>query len=195
MPSFDGPNLTITLDSGVTDIDVIDIYSRWKDWVKLGTNSGFPAAFRVIGGDPLGGGIFAGSYFFLQNQDGWRIKPPEEDIQQQLNGNLYPEDALTTFLLGTTGSFNTAIRLSTSSLTQLAEGSGGGGGTCDLTALPDGELKDALTIINTGVQRGSLLIPHTQELDGAYTGPNDDYVLESETIDPNSDLIWEAGTF
>lgn len=194
MPSFDGPNTTITLDSGVTVVDVIDIYSEWKEWVKLGTNSAFLPAFRVIGGDDLGGGVSAGSYFFLRNDFGWRIKPPEEDIDVTLNGNLYRQDTGLPLLIGTVGNFNTFVQVQLSSLTQVAAG---GGGTADLTTLPDGEVKDALIIINQGVQKSSLLIPHTTNIDGTLTGGGipDIYVLETEVADPESGLVWNSGEF
>lgn len=104
-----------------------DIYTAWKEWIVLSDNIKYPAAFRVVGGDPLGGGLNAGSYFFLQNQNGWRIKPPEEDIVITLTGNLYPEDVNEDLFNATDGDFNTSIRLSTSSLTQekvIVSGSG-----------------------------------------------------------------------
>ena len=51
MPTFDGDNLTITLDSGVTSVDVIDhIYEPWKDWMLLShQNRKYPQAFRSDG--------------------------------------------------------------------------------------------------------------------------------------------------
>ncbi len=124
--SFDGPNTTITLDSGVTSVTVQEVYSRWKDWVAASDNAKYLPAFRVIGGDPLGGGISAGAYFFLRNDNGWKIKPPEEDISIDLEGNLYPQDALgSAVIAGTTGNYNSDIRLTTSSLTQVVStGSG-----------------------------------------------------------------------
>ena len=79
MPTFDGESLTITLDSAITDVDVgADIYSEWKEWAKISDNAKYPFAFRSSGGDALTPGVTAGAYFFIQNQDGWRIKPPEE---------------------------------------------------------------------------------------------------------------------
>jgi len=126
--TFDGPNLVVILESAVTEVDVrVDLYLEWKTWVKLSDNAKFPQLFRVIGGDPLGNDLFAGSYFFVQNQidpdpgiGGWRIRPPEEDIIITLNGNLFPEDSTTVLFVPTIGNFNTLLRLNTSSLTQLA---------------------------------------------------------------------------
>ena len=138
MISFDGDNKVITLASGVSSVDASDIYSRWKDWAATADNAKFEPAFRVIGGDPLGGGQFAGSYFFLRNDYGWTIKPPEEDIVITVNGNLFPENPAAAFLVPTTGSFNTSIRLQTSSLTQVAEvNTGSGVGASDVTDIAD----------------------------------------------------------
>lgn len=107
--TFDGPNLTITLESAVTAIAWIDVYSDWKRWVQDGGGHSYPAAFRPLGGDPLSAVLDAGSYFFLQNQDGWRIKPPEEDITILAEGNLALEDADLPSIIPTTGAFTAAI--------------------------------------------------------------------------------------
>ena len=139
MIDFDGPNLTITLAQGVTEVDAAEIYSRWKEWVILSDNAKFFEAFRVIGGDPLGGGLRAGSYFFLQNQYGWRIKPFEEDIIITITGNIFAELPTSPIFIPTVGDFNTSIRLQTSSLTQVVEVNSGSGVTeqdkADIAAL------------------------------------------------------------
>lgn len=110
MPTFDGINLIITLDSGVTSIDWQDIYSDWKDWMlEAPTNRAYPEAFRTTGGDPLNTILDSGSYFFLRNDYGWRIKPPEEDITILATGNLAPEDSDIDMFLPTTGAFTTQI--------------------------------------------------------------------------------------
>ncbi len=66
--TFSGAAKTITLSSGTVVLDLVDLHSRWKDWVFAG-NAGFAQAFRAVGGDipaiPL--------YLFLLN--GWRIVP------------------------------------------------------------------------------------------------------------------------
>jgi hypothetical protein len=107
--SIDGPNQLITLASGVTEVEVIDIYSEWKNWVQSGTNSKFPPAFRTVGGDPLTSIINAGAYFFLRNDLGWRLKPPEEDITIYLVGNLAVQDTLLPAFVPTDGAFTAAI--------------------------------------------------------------------------------------
>jgi len=132
--SFDGVNRIITLASGVslpasgvllTDAES-EIYSEWKRFSAINDNLKFAPAFRTIGGDPLGGGIDVGAYFFLQNQTrttaagGWRIKPPEHDGFFEIEGNIFGEDADEPVFSGTIGNFSSVLRLTTSSLTQLA---------------------------------------------------------------------------
>jgi hypothetical protein len=110
MPTFDGDTLTITLDSGVTEVDVRDdIYSPWKEWAKEGTNIRYPLAFRPDGGAALSAIINQGSYFFLNNSAGWRIKPPEENITIYLTGNLAVEDTTLPATTPTIGAYTTAI--------------------------------------------------------------------------------------
>lgn len=118
MPSFDGTNLIITLDSGVATVDVeTDLYSDWKEWFKTGTNARFATAFRTFGGDPLSASVEAGAYFMFQNQNGWRIRPPEEDITIQINGNIAPEDPNLPIAIPTIGAF-TALLLGIQPITQ-----------------------------------------------------------------------------
>ena len=94
--TFDGVNLVITLPLGQTSIDVeVDLYSAWKRWQLTAPSPStrrFPAAFRTIGGDPLVAGLEAGAYFFLQNNEGWRIRPAEADATVAVIGNLVAED-------------------------------------------------------------------------------------------------------
>ena len=111
MPTtFDGDNLTITLAAGDVEMDAADdLYEPWKEWVRLSDNSKYPAAFRVTGGDPLTPGITAGAYFFLRNDNGWRIRPAEEDATILAIGNLAPEDSTLPIMIPTIGDFTVLI--------------------------------------------------------------------------------------
>ena len=110
MPTFDGDSLIITLDSGVTILGAeVDLYNAWKDW-QLAGNMRFPQAFRTIGGDNLTSGVDAGAYFFIQNNLGWRIRPPEEDITILLTGNLSPEDSSLPILIPTAGAYTVLVQ-------------------------------------------------------------------------------------
>lgn len=144
MPNFDGDSLVITLDSGITEIDVQDdIYEQWKDWMlSSSANRKYPAAFRSDGGNPLSSIINQGSYFFLNNTSGWRIKPPEEDITIYLTGNLAVEDTVLPAFIATTGDYTAAILglqpitqgVTPSMQEQLEFSSYGGGVTIDVTS-------------------------------------------------------------
>ena len=111
MPDYDGVNLIITLDSGVTEVDIInDVYVPWKDWMLVSpVNRKFPAAFRSDGGATLTTVLNQGSYIFLANDAGWRLRPPEEDITIYFTGNLAVEDVSLPAFIPTLGNFTTAI--------------------------------------------------------------------------------------
>lgn len=129
--TFDGPNLVIQLGGGDLTYDAQEIYSRWKDWVLAG-NGQFPSAFRTIGGDPLGGGVYAGAYYFLNNVEGWRIRPEAFDHELTISGNLFGESSATAVFLPTVGDFQVLIKQVTSSLTQTASGGGSGPSVSDI---------------------------------------------------------------
>lgn len=82
--TFDPVNKRIVLDSSSETVQ--NIYSRWKEWVLQSDNAKYAPAFQVIGGDPLGGGLYVASYFFLLN--GWRLRPMEADQTLIITGNI-----------------------------------------------------------------------------------------------------------
>jgi hypothetical protein len=121
--TFDGANLLITLASGdATGVSTIDaeqdIYSPWKEYFKTSDNSKFPLAFRTVGGDTLTASLDAGSYFFLQNDLGWRIKPAEQQGQTiNITGNLVAEDSTLPMVVPTSAA-NTVLILGLQPITQ-----------------------------------------------------------------------------
>lgn len=84
MITFDPLNKRIILDTPL--IQASQVYSRWKEWVTQSDNAKYQAAFSCLGGDPLGGGLFVASYFFLLN--GWRIRPMEANHTLIIEGNI-----------------------------------------------------------------------------------------------------------
>lgn len=124
MPTFDGENKIITLDAptgGVLNVDVADLYSYWKQWAQAsnGVELKWLPAFRTIGGDPLGGGLNAGAYFFLQNQPGygWRIVSSDADQTIYYTGNLVAEDPTSEIINPTPG--RTVLHLGLQPVTQI----------------------------------------------------------------------------
>jgi hypothetical protein len=94
--TFDGVNKLIILSNGTTTVDAKDMYSRWKDWSLVGDNAKYLQALSVLGGDPLPGGRYLGTTYFLEN--GWKIRPFEGNHTLVLQGNLYSRDGSDPFV-------------------------------------------------------------------------------------------------
>jgi len=108
--SFDGTNKVISCTAGTTEIDVRDLYSRWKDWAQ--SNPGYLQAFSVVGGEPIdvSEGVYVTTYVFLEND--WKIKPQEADHKLRVyNGILLTSDGSDPFNQ-TTGSYNVLVQYS-----------------------------------------------------------------------------------
>ncbi len=113
MATFDGPNKLIILASPITDPvqDVVDIYSRWKDWVRLSDNAKFlPAFANSVGGNPTNPPERISAYVFVNNDLGWRIRPFEASGTVLLDGDLFPSDPGLPLFVPTVGTWNTGIR-------------------------------------------------------------------------------------
>ena len=95
---FDGDNLEINIPAGLgQSIDVqVDLYSDWKEWVKM-TGHLYLPAFETTAGDDLGGGTVISPYFFIRNDLGWRLKSNASDSTVRFEGNLFPRDPLVEF--------------------------------------------------------------------------------------------------
>lgn len=89
--SFNGATKQITVNSGVTAIDIAtDVYSGWVRWT--GRERQYLAAMRYSGFDPIPGGR-TGATFFLQN--GWKLV--YDPNTTAVAGVLYSEDYDTAF--------------------------------------------------------------------------------------------------
>jgi len=124
--TFDGENRIISLDPGVTSFGVIDLYSKWKEWVIVADNAKYPKAFFTIGGEPINsdGSQVISPYFFLDNL--WKVRPQETDHELVILGNLLtPDGAPPT--VATIGGFSVYVRtvLSVNSTTTSIEGGAG----------------------------------------------------------------------
>jgi hypothetical protein len=105
--TFTGADLNIALDTR-TDLDVTDMYSRWKDWVKIGDNAKFPPAFRSTGGDEIVTGISQiPHYAFLLNE--WRISPDENDYTLNVITGILLVDGGGDPFLDTVGAYTVRI--------------------------------------------------------------------------------------
>lgn len=98
--TFDATNRRIILDSA--SVTATEIYSRWKDWV-LSNNSKWPQAFRTLGGDEIGGGLYVASYYFLMND--WRVRPMESDHSLVIDGALLVDGGVGSPVVQTLGNY------------------------------------------------------------------------------------------
>ena len=112
--TFDGTARLIIVNTGITELDAVDVYSWWKQWVKDLSyddsnpgNAEFLPAFSTTGGDPVSATVDISAYYFLIN--GWRIRPYEGDHQLVINGNLYVEGGDDPIVVPTLGNYNVLV--------------------------------------------------------------------------------------
>lgn len=84
---FDGDNRLIILENTLS-LDVVDLYSRWKDWVLDADNSKYLPAFKTVGGEPIDAmaGTSVPLFAFLTN--GWRLRPFEASYTLVVSGGV-----------------------------------------------------------------------------------------------------------
>lgn len=94
--TFDDINLLITLDApvnGVRNQTAEQVYDDAKQWfLAAGLNRKGPFPFTTSGGEPITTDAFAGQYYFLRNDLGWRIRSTDADQDVFWDGNLIPTD-------------------------------------------------------------------------------------------------------
>lgn len=114
--TFDPANLLIIEigTGGDNTIDVVEMYSEWKEWVQVGNNAGYPPALRYVGGDPISDVQNLGSTFFITN--GWRFRPAEQDHRITLVGNLYTDPAGDSVFVPTLGDYTVLAEMVVSNL-------------------------------------------------------------------------------
>ena len=132
--TFDGVNKIITVNSGVTTLNVqVDLYSDWKEWALL--NPQYLPAFRSVGGDELQTNYYLAPTFFLLN--GWRIRPAEEDRILNVIGNLYVDGSTDSPYIPTIGDYNVMVQGTTSNIVNTVT-TGSGVTNQDKTDIIDG---------------------------------------------------------
>lgn len=91
--TFDGPNNLITVNSGVTSLNIrSDVYSAWVKWLGLSPNMEYLPAMRYSGLDPIPGG-YTGDVYFLTN--GWKLIINLNVVQ--VSGVLYSDNYATAY--------------------------------------------------------------------------------------------------
>lgn len=148
--TFNGSTKIVALGSGA-ELDVVDLYSRWKDWVAAG-NAQYPQAFTVIGGEPIDAtaGIYVTGYFFLAN--GWRIRPNEANYKLQVIGGVLLVDGGGDPFVATVGTYNVLVQYSQPIRSETVATGGGGG----LTSEQDTMLRELYRL--AGLESGTALV-------------------------------------
>jgi hypothetical protein len=127
-----------------------DIYSAWKRWAQ--DNSQYLKAFNVEGGTPIGStGIFTGKTLILTN--GWKLMAGDWDHLSFVTGNLFSDDGIDVV---PNANFSASLKTFGSVNAQgiLA-------GNVDVSNLAT---KQNQQIINEGVKKSSLIIPHNENV-------------------------------
>ena len=124
-----------------------DIYSAWKRWVK--DNSQFLKAFSVEGGTPIGNtGLSTGKTLILAND--WKLMSGDWDHISFVTGNLFSDDAIDVSPnLNFSASLKTFGSVNAQGINIPSD--------IDISALATRVNQE---IINNGVKKSSLLIPH-----------------------------------
>lgn len=131
---FDGSAKLIILEAADGNtVSVVDLYSRWKDWVLLSDNSKWPQAFEPLGGDPIdpGAGTSVPLYAFLIN--GWKVRPREATHTLNITDGILLVSGGGDPFVNTLGSF--VIRINYQQPVQaigVATGGGGGASASDI---------------------------------------------------------------
>ena len=102
--TINGATRRIILDSA--NVSAAQIWSAWVDW--RAANPQWLMAFKQVGGNDLGGGLFIPVYFFLTN--GWRVRPMEADQTLTITGNLFVDGGGDP-VVATLGVFNVLTKL------------------------------------------------------------------------------------
>lgn len=133
MFDFDGPNQLVIMRPGAVELDSIDLYSRWKEWVVLSDNAKFSKAFEIVGGDPTSPTNRVPTFLFTVN--GWKIRPQEADHTLTITGNLANEGGIGSPFVPTLGSFQVVLDKNTSTAPTVSVNTGSGVTPADITAI------------------------------------------------------------
>jgi hypothetical protein len=170
--TFDGVTKLATLSAGTTALSVVDLWSRWEDWVATGDNSKYLPMFVSVGGNTIdaGAGTSVPLYCFLVN--GWRVKPQEANHSLSVTGGVLLVDGGGDPFVNTTGVYN--VRISYSQPVQaITVATGGGGGTtaADVWAYANRSLTSSLdpTAVDVALAMRTELAAELAMLDAAIS--------------------------
>lgn len=151
-PTFDGVTKHITLAAGTVTLDLIALYSFWKEWILAG-HAECLLAFSTVGGEiteiPL--------YLFMQN--GWLIVPQSANhVLNVTNGILVGQGAADPFT-DPVGSYKIRINRQVPGIAIGYSTSGGSSGpsAADIAAAVRAELTAEMARIDVPVSTRSTI--------------------------------------
>lgn len=157
--TFNGTTKRVTLPSGMVTLDLVDLHSRWKEWILAG-NAECLLAFSTVGGEiteiPL--------YLFMQN--GWLIVPQSADhVLNVTNGILVGQGSADPFA-NPSGSYKIRINRQAPGIAIGYSTSGGSSGpsAADIAAAVLVVLQDTTIPVDLTKVRGQSLVGVGTEL-------------------------------
>lgn len=148
MPTFDGDNLVMTLDATPTQDVEDDWYKPWKQWLlESPRNRGYPQLFLSEAGASATATTKQGAYIRINNSFGWRIRPPEQDVEINYTGNLVRTNDSLPIFIPTIGNFSTHCFNTQPITTQFAVDTGSG-----LSVGQDAKLTNVDSAINANLK-------------------------------------------
>jgi hypothetical protein len=106
---FNGPSKLITLDTGVTSLNVQQLWSEWVRWHATSDNGKYLPAMRLLGGDAIDAVAGTSVPFYVYLQNGWRVKPQEANHTLGVSGGILLVDGGGDPFVNTTGGFTVRI--------------------------------------------------------------------------------------
>lgn len=180
--TFNGVTKRITLSSGTVVLDLLDLHSRWKEWLLLG-NAGYEQAFRAVGGDipaiPL--------YLFILN--GWRIIPQSADHTLTVSNGVFEVEGGGDPFVDPVGSYKIRINREAPGIAIGYSSSGSTGPTADSIAAAIGQ-----RVIDNGLSNDALLRILLAALAGktAGLGTDTEQYLAQDGITPRITAQFDA---
>lgn len=117
--TFDGPNKLIieSVVAGDNVTEAAEIYSEWKDWVRMSDNAKFLPAFSPVGGDPVSLTESLDTTFFLEN--GWRLRGYEGDHKWTITGNILTREPGESVSVPVLGAYTVNVETQVSTVVRL----------------------------------------------------------------------------
>ena len=107
--TFDGANKLVILSTGTVTLSLIDLWSRWKDWV-LSDSAQYAQAFDYVGGESIDSSVGTKVPLYLFQKNGWKIRPQEASHTLSVTDGILLVEGGGDPFVSTIGAYNVRIR-------------------------------------------------------------------------------------